>query len=192
MRFVRVKSFLKKKINRFEIVLIASFTYTTSLKAISSTPIKTYKLFSLAPNSQKLLSDKLRDLWDSMPRHWSLCVLLSPCYLQDAMPWHWSSSDLPRVLRIWESVFYSQTFFTLHSFLLFQGFPGAGIASARLFVWITTIHKRVILVGLFKAYGWSSTWRICLLRDFNSFHYKLSMSKASCFIRFVTELYGFR
>ena len=66
----------------FEIVLIASFTYTTSLKAISSTPIKTYKLFSLAPNSQKLLSEKLRDLRDTMRRHWSLCVLLSPCYLR--------------------------------------------------------------------------------------------------------------
>ena len=45
--------------------------------------------------------------------------LLSPCYLQDTMPCQWSSSDvLPQVLRIWESVFYSQAFFTLHSFLL--------------------------------------------------------------------------
>ena len=53
-----------------------------------------------------------------MTHHWSLCFLVSPCYLQDAMPCQWSSSDLPRVLRIWESVFYSQAFFTLHFFLL--------------------------------------------------------------------------
>ena len=42
-----------------------------------------------------------------------------------------SGTVLPRVLRIWESVFYSQTFFTLHSFPTFgttcfyQGFPGS-------------------------------------------------------------------
>ena len=55
--------------------------------------------------------------------HWSLCFLLSPCYLQETMPCQWSSSNLPRVLRIWESVFYSQEFFTLHSFLLVSRTP---------------------------------------------------------------------
>ena len=79
---------------------------------------KTYQLFLLTLNSQKLLLEKLCDLRDAMPRHWSLCFLLSPCYLQDTMPCQWSSSDLPRVLRVWESDFYSQAFFTLHSFLL--------------------------------------------------------------------------
>ena len=50
--------------------------------------------------------------------------LLSPCYLQDTMPCQWSSSEfLPRVLWIWENVFYSQTFFTLHSFLLVFRLP---------------------------------------------------------------------
>ena len=42
---------------------------------------------------KKLLSEKLHDLRDIMPRHWSLCFLLSPCYLQDTMPCQWSSSD---------------------------------------------------------------------------------------------------
>ena len=48
-----------------------------------------------------------------MSLHWSLCFLVSPCYWQDAMPYQCSSSNLPRVLRIWKSVF-----FTLNSFLL--------------------------------------------------------------------------
>ena len=49
--------------------------------------------------------EKLLDLRDAMPRHWSLCFMVL------------------RVLRIWESVFYSQAFFTLHSFLLFLRLP---------------------------------------------------------------------
>ena len=81
------------------------------------------------------------------------------CYLRVAMPRQWSPGYLPRVLRIWDSVFYSQAFFTLRSFLFFQSFLEAGsltsklaglhadfrnIDPARLFVWITTIHKRFI------------------------------------------------
>ena len=31
-----------------------------------------------------------------------------------------------------ESVFYSQVFFTLHSFQFFQGFPGAGSSTSKL------------------------------------------------------------
>ena len=50
---------------------------------------------------------------------------VSPCYLHDAMPCQWSSSDLLWVLQIWESFFYPQAFFTLHSFLLVQSFPGS-------------------------------------------------------------------
>ena len=42
------------------------------------------------------------------------------------MPPHPLLGDLLRALRIWETVFYLQAYFTLHSFLLFQGFPGAG------------------------------------------------------------------
>ena len=48
---------------------------------------------------------------------------LSPCYLQGTMPCQWSPSDLPRVVRIWEGVFYSQALFTLHSFLLVSRSP---------------------------------------------------------------------
>ena len=63
------------------------------------------------------------ETWDAMPRHWSLCFLVSQCYLHDAMPCRGASSHLPRVLRIWKSVFYSQAFFTLHYFLLFPRLP---------------------------------------------------------------------
>ena len=62
-------------------------------------------------------------LRDAMPCHCSLCFLVSPRYLQDAMLCQWSSSDLFCVLWIWESIFYSQAFFTLHSFLLFSRLP---------------------------------------------------------------------
>ena len=75
---------------------------------------------------QKLLSEKLRDLRDAIPRHWSLCFLVSPCYLQDAILSQWSSSDLLRVLRIWERVFYSQAFYTLYPFLLVLRLPWDG------------------------------------------------------------------
>ena len=112
---------------------------------------------------KKLLSEKLRDLRDTIPRPWLLCFLLSPCYLQDTMPCQWSSSDfLPRVLRIWEGVFYFQAFFTLHSFLLVLRPPWGrqfslnnsrascwyfrNIVLARLFIWITTIHNKKIQV----------------------------------------------
>ena len=67
--------------------------------------------------------EKLCDLRDVTPRHWSLCFLVKSCYVQDAMPCQWSSSDLPQVLRIWESAFYSQAFFTLHCFLLVLMLP---------------------------------------------------------------------
>ena len=48
--------------------------------------------------------------------------LLPPYHLQDTMPCQWLSSE-PWVLRIWESIFYSQEFFTLHSFLLVLRLP---------------------------------------------------------------------
>ena len=76
--------------------------------------------------SQKLLSEKLGDLGDAVRRHCLLCFLVSRCYLQDVMPCQWSSNDLPRVLRIWYSVFISQAFFTVHFFLLFSRLPWGG------------------------------------------------------------------
>ena len=91
--------------NKFLKKFVSAFVFLTKLK--------------------KLLLEKLRDLRDTMPRHWLLfAFLLSPCYLQDTMPCQWSSSEfLPRVLWIWENVFYSQTFFTLQSFLLVFRLP---------------------------------------------------------------------
>ena len=82
------------------------------------------------------------------------------CHLREAMPHHWSPATshptlLPRVLRIWGSVFY----LTLIP-AVFKAFLGAGssisrlaglhadlgnIALARQFAWITEIHKRFIL-----------------------------------------------
>ena len=116
-------------------------------------------LFANFKQVKNSLWEKIRDLRDTMPRHWPLCFLLSPCYLQDTMQCQWSSSDLPRVLRIWESVFYSQVFFIQHSFLLVSRPPWGWqfnlkvsrvlcnrrkIAPVQLFAWITTIHKRVL------------------------------------------------
>ena len=117
-----------------------------------------------------------------MPRHWSICFLVSPCYLQDVMPCQWSFSHLPRVLRNWESVFYPLAFFTFHSFLLVSRLPlRAGsltskiaglkanlrnIAPARLFVWITT----TMVVGSLSGLRLAAWWRIDLLRDSNPYH----------------------
>ena len=70
---------------------------------------------------RKKFSKKLRDLREAMPRHWSLCFLVSPCYSQGAMPFQWSSRDLPRVLRIWESVFYPlNSHYSVSYFLVFH------------------------------------------------------------------------
>ena len=113
---------------------------------------------------QNLVLEKLGELWDAMPRHWSVCFLVSPCYLQNAMLYQWSSSDLRRLLRIWESVFYSRAFFTLYSFMLFSRLPwgwqfNLKVSRAsrwsehmkhnpdRVFVWITAIHNKSKPVG---------------------------------------------
>ena len=77
------------------------------------------------------------------------------CYLRDVMPRQRSlalpTNLLPRVLRIWEGVFYFQTFFTLHSFLLLSRPPQAGqftLKGSRASCWSlrhspgpTAIHK---------------------------------------------------
>ena len=85
---------------------------------------------------QKLLFEKLRDIWDAMPRHRSFWFLVLPCYLQDAMLCQWSSSDLPWELRIWESLKVNMV-----SCWSSKDTPG------QVFVWITTIHIRGIMVG---------------------------------------------
>ena len=61
----------------------------------------------------------------------STCISYrTPCYsiVHQVLP----TQPLPRVLRTLESVFYSQTFLTLHSFLLFQGLPGTGSSTSKL------------------------------------------------------------
>ena len=46
------------------------------------TKLKAYLVILLVLNrSKNSLWAKLCDLRDAMPRHWSLCFLLSPCYL---------------------------------------------------------------------------------------------------------------
>ena len=75
---------------------------------------------------------------------------------------------VPRMLRIWESFFYSQAFFTLHcvpkfgTTCFYQGFPGAGNSAfkvagpstdvrntdrVQLFVWVTLFSKRYLSLG---------------------------------------------
>ena len=136
---------------------MTSFALLVSKKLFLLPLKKSYELFLLNLNSQKLLLEKLRDFRDAIPRHWSLCFLLLPCYLHDTMPCQWPSSDLLQVVRIWERLFYSQVVFTLLSFQLVSRPPWGqqfnlklaglhidlrNIAPAQLFVWITTIHKK--------------------------------------------------
>ena len=120
-------------------------------------------------------------------------------HLQDSMPCQWLSSHLLQLLRVWESVFYPQAFLT---FLLVSRPPWDrqfNLKVSRVLCWsskhspgpaICLNHnyplstKRVIVVGLIKAYGWLITWIICSL---NPFHDKLSMSKALCFICLATS-----
>ena len=116
--FLCVWNFLVKKINRPKIVLMTSFTRTTNLPP----PKNFLAIFADFEQSNTPFGETLW-LRDAMPCHWSLCFLVSPCYLQDPMPYQWSSGDLSWVLQIWESVFYSQAFFTLHTFLLVLRLP---------------------------------------------------------------------
>ena len=71
---------------KFEIVSIVSINYTTESKT------------SYFYNKLKASFGET-DLQDTVPCHWSLCFLVSPCYLQDAMPCQWSSSEM-QVLQI--------------------------------------------------------------------------------------------
>ena len=104
-------------------------------------------IFLILIKYKKLLLEKLQDLQNTMSCQRSLCFLLWPCYLQGTKPCRWSSSDfLP-----WA-----------HSFLLFSRPPwgrqfklnisGAScwyfrnIARVPLFVWMTTIHNKNMLV----------------------------------------------
>ena len=126
-------------------------------------------------NKKLLFGEALCYLEDPTLRHWSPCFSVLPkllvwhyttqrsghqvqhqCYLRGSMPRQWSPGDLPGVLRIWESIFDSQAFFTVQSFLFFfQGFPGTtnstaklagfhtdlrNIAPAQLFVWRVLCH----------------------------------------------------
>ena len=94
---------------------------------------------------------------------------MSLCYLQGTMPCQWSSSGLPGVLRIWKSILTLRRFLPCTPSSGFTASLGAGsstkklallhadlrnISPARLFVWITTIHKRGVVEVLFKDYGW--------------------------------------
>ena len=78
------------------------------------------------------------------------------------MPCQQSSIDLPWVLRIWESIFYFQAFFTLHSFLLILRISWSqqfNIKVSRASCWslklspgptialIRAIHKKGIMLG---------------------------------------------
>ena len=99
-----------------------------------------------------------------MPRPWSPCFLFlpmlliwhyttrwssgTPPYLRNTMSRQWSPGNLPRVLRIWESVFYSQAFFSLYSLAELHA-DLRNIARTHLFVWITAIYK-IFFCGRFS------------------------------------------
>ena len=160
MLFVRSKPFRKK--NKQAWNCPDNLIYNTTDVHSYQPTLWRISVLALIFLPKKFLLRKLCDLRDTMPRHCSLCLLLPPCYLQDAMPCHWSSSDLPQVLRIWESGFDSKAFFYLALPVGFKLSLGAisstsklaglhaglwYIAPARLFVWITTIHKRGMVVS---------------------------------------------
>ena len=113
--FVRVKSFCKKRSLKLPWWL---HLYYYWIKSYFCYPSKNLPAIFADSKQSKTPFEKNCDLWDTMPRHWSLCFLFR--HITYRTPCHSSGYlvILPRVLRIWGSVFYSQAFFTLHSFLL--------------------------------------------------------------------------
>ena len=77
---------------------------------------------------KKLLSQKLCDLWDTMPRHWLLFFLLSPCYLQNTMSYQWSCSDsfTASAADLRERVLLSGIVYLILLPAIFQRLPAAG------------------------------------------------------------------
>ena len=69
------------------------------------------------------------------------CSLFTSVTGRHAMPL--VTGDLSQVLRIWGSIFYLQTFFTLHSFLHFHGFPGTGSSTSKSPVLHTAVWNSV-------------------------------------------------
>ena len=133
------------------------------------------------------------DLRDTMPRQRSITLFAhmwlagyhaTPEVTHTLFPSH---PFLPWMLRIWESVFYSQVFFTLDSLYLGKRRISLGI-SLRLHTWFDYHQKSYIRYVLFKPYGRSNLWRICSSRDLNSFHDKRSMLKVLFHIHLATEL----
>ena len=123
---------------------------------------------------RKLLLEKLRDLRDTMPRQSSLCFLLF-CYHHVTYRTTCHTSGHLVIYR--ECYGFERAFFTLRCFLpctpscYFQDLSGAGSLTLRLaglLIFETyprpsylfqsqQSRKWVILVGLFKPYGWLIT-----------------------------------
>ena len=61
---------------------------------------------------------------------------------------------------------------------------------ARLFVWITTIHKRITLVSLYLSVMAGRPTKNVPLTGFELFSQQVAMSTASCFILLATETYN--
>ena len=102
-----------------------------SIQCFDSPPF--FNTVSQTTSSYLLLTvQHLRDLRDVMPHHWSPDV---------------SHPPFTTSARIWESVFYSQAFFTLPSKVPGLHSDHRNIAQAQLLIWITAIHKRGILIG---------------------------------------------
>ena len=128
VRFVRVKSFHKKK-ERFEIDLIASFTYTAQLKGIFTTLKNLLTIFANFEQSKS----RSNSVTYGTPYHAIGPFVLYYHYVTYRTPCHASG-----YLVIYCKCFgFERAFFTLRCFLvyillLFQGFPGTGRSPSKL------------------------------------------------------------
>ena len=133
--------------------------------------------------SKKLLLEKLRDLRDTLPRHWSLCFFYhvtyrTPCHASDHLVIFTASATYLRERFLLSGIF----LYFLHSFLLVSRPPWGrqfnlkvsrvscwyvrNIALARLFVWITTIRKGVMVGRSIQALWLADHVKNLLLKRF--------------------------
>ena len=141
--------------------LFSDFEQVKNLLVIFAGFKKLTSYFCLLWTSYKLLSEKLHDLLDAMWCYWSLCFLMSPCYLQDAMlmVMQWSTTS---AVDLREHYLLSGNFYLTSLPAVFKASLGAGSSTSKLaglhadlrnivpvwlFVWITTIHKRGMVAG---------------------------------------------
>ena len=107
--------------------------------------------FQLSRKVKKLLLEKLRDLRDTMPRHFDFyyhhVTYRTPCHASDHLV-------TARATDLRERFLLSGVSYLTLLPASFKASLGAGTSTSKLaspFVWITTIHKKVTLVGVTKG-----------------------------------------